>query len=305
MYHGLTSASLAVPDACFIPVATFADQMAYIAQYFDVRHLDDVVNGFSTPTAKPIACVTFDDGFASVGELAWPILQKHRIPATVYLVTGLVDSGDTVWFARLHQAIMETSVAELLWRGASLALKTNEQRADASALLQGKIKLLPRGDFDQALASVLEQLEASPTASPRPEFQILKSATIRRMSEEGLVRFGAHTVSHQILTRTTHEDARREIQQSVESVRHLVRAPSGSFAYPNGGHEDFDEHAISALREVGVHCAVSTIPGPFTGLTDRFSIPRYNITHSSLARFARKVHHIGTIARRATALQRK
>ena len=35
--------------------------------------------------------LTFDDGYASVLETAWPILREHRLPATLFVVTGYLD----------------------------------------------------------------------------------------------------------------------------------------------------------------------------------------------------------------------
>ena len=35
--------------------------------------------------------VSFDDGTADFAEIAVPILERHRVPATLYLATGFVD----------------------------------------------------------------------------------------------------------------------------------------------------------------------------------------------------------------------
>ena len=41
--------------------------------------------------------LTFDDGFASVHEHGWPLLARHRLPATVFLVARtLTPSGQQV-----------------------------------------------------------------------------------------------------------------------------------------------------------------------------------------------------------------
>ncbi|HLN48783.1 MAG TPA: polysaccharide deacetylase family protein, partial [Steroidobacteraceae bacterium] len=116
MYHGLTDGPLPVADACFVRVERFAAQMEYLCAHFEVVHLEEALVRRRAQGARPIACVTFDDGFASVHDLGLPILRRLRIPATVYLVTDLIDTDQTVWFARLHQAICETTVPEV-WLG--------------------------------------------------------------------------------------------------------------------------------------------------------------------------------------------
>lgn len=71
----------------------FAEQMAYLANEFQVLSLPDFhrarVNG--TELADRIAMVTFDDGYEDNYEYALPVLDKFEIPATIFLTTGFID----------------------------------------------------------------------------------------------------------------------------------------------------------------------------------------------------------------------
>ena len=44
------------------------------------------------PHRRPVV-VTFDDGTADLADIATPILERHGVPATVYLATRFVDEG--------------------------------------------------------------------------------------------------------------------------------------------------------------------------------------------------------------------
>ena len=44
-----------------------------------------------------IAVLTFDDGYADNFTNAMPILQKHKIPATLFVITGDVGQRNVVW----------------------------------------------------------------------------------------------------------------------------------------------------------------------------------------------------------------
>jgi peptidoglycan/xylan/chitin deacetylase (PgdA/CDA1 family) len=275
MYHGLVADPLPIPDPCFLRVDCFDRQMEYLACNFEVMHLEEALTRGHHRAARPLACVTFDDGFSSVHNLAFPILKRFRIPATVYLVTDLIDSGQTVWFARLHQAICETSAAEIRLGGLHFSLSGQAERVVASAGLQRALKLLDKAEFSPALNDLLVQLgvrEADGTVPWEP-FRILNSDQIRSMSRDGLVRFGAHTATHQILTRTTPDDVQREIERSVAAVASLVDLPSRSFAYPNGGPGDFNTAVIEVVRRAGIEYALSTIPGPVGSNADFYAIP--------------------------------
>jgi hypothetical protein len=83
MYHGLLAAPLEVPEACFVGVERFERQMEYLVGHFEVLHLEEALTFPRDRAARPVACVTFDDGFASVHDLALPILRRFRIAATV------------------------------------------------------------------------------------------------------------------------------------------------------------------------------------------------------------------------------
>jgi peptidoglycan/xylan/chitin deacetylase (PgdA/CDA1 family) len=88
----------------------FDEQMTWLAESGRAVSLDravDLLTGRAViadrpddPTADPThdpadgpVVVTFDDGTADLADVATPILERHRVPATVYLATGFVDEG--------------------------------------------------------------------------------------------------------------------------------------------------------------------------------------------------------------------
>ncbi len=96
IYHrvGASSSSEVDLDAC-----EFDAQMAELAASGRVRTLDDAVETLrtgDTPDADPVV-ITFDDGTPDVIEVALPILERHRVPMTLYLATGFVDTDRGFW----------------------------------------------------------------------------------------------------------------------------------------------------------------------------------------------------------------
>lgn len=307
-YHGVIASPLPAPDWCLLPIDRFEEQMEYLARHFDVLHVEDALSPSRRPSRRPVACVTFDDGFASNYHLALPVLERLGIPATVYLVTDLLGTDETVWFARLHQAICETRADRVRVDGRSFPLGGQAARAAASAGLQVALKRLNKAAFPAVFEDVLHQLGFGGPRRARlwDALRILTPDEVRHMSRHDLVRFGAHTASHQILTRTTPEDARREIARSVAAVAALVARPSRSFAYPNGQPEDFDDAIAGFLREAGIDWAVTTIDGPAGPDSEPSAVRRYGIgAFDALPRFACLVHHVREAAREATRRLRR
>ncbi len=77
----------------------FDEQMAWLAGTGRVVSLDDAVDRLDPSGASdagegedPVV-ITFDDGTADLADVATPILERHGVPATVYLATKFVDEG--------------------------------------------------------------------------------------------------------------------------------------------------------------------------------------------------------------------
>jgi peptidoglycan/xylan/chitin deacetylase (PgdA/CDA1 family) len=71
----------------------FEMQMEYLRKNYDVVSLDTILNfikkGKNLPE-KPVA-ITFDDGYYSVYQNAYPVLKRYRFPAAVFIATGYVQ----------------------------------------------------------------------------------------------------------------------------------------------------------------------------------------------------------------------
>jgi peptidoglycan/xylan/chitin deacetylase (PgdA/CDA1 family) len=78
--------------------AAFAAHMAWLARRRTVvglrRAMAEAGPAGTLPRGQ--VALTFDDGFASVHEHALPVLQRHRLPATVFLVARTLIEADPV-----------------------------------------------------------------------------------------------------------------------------------------------------------------------------------------------------------------
>ena len=82
----------------------------------------------------------------------------------------------------------------------------------------------------------------------------------RKLESSGM-SFGAHTVTHPVLSTVSAEESGFEIRESWKRLTAEVREPVPVFCYPNGRRRDFGEREISTVRELGLWGAVTGHPG--------------------------------------------
>jgi peptidoglycan/xylan/chitin deacetylase (PgdA/CDA1 family) len=84
----------------------FAEQIDWLLDNgYRVVTLSDVAAFMAGRLALPPRSVvlTFDDGYESFHRLAWPILRKHGLPATVFVYTDFVGAADALSWPQLRE----------------------------------------------------------------------------------------------------------------------------------------------------------------------------------------------------------
>ncbi|MEW6288787.1 MAG: polysaccharide deacetylase family protein [Thermodesulfobacteriota bacterium] len=78
----------------------FREQLAYLmVNNYQVIALSDLVSAIEhkTPLPDKAVVITIDDGYRSVYDVAWPILQSFGYPFTVFLYVKGIDSGSKAY----------------------------------------------------------------------------------------------------------------------------------------------------------------------------------------------------------------
>lgn len=100
LYHNLThtynvqDASLHITPDAFEQQLTTLKSEGY--NIISLQQYINYVNGDANLPAKPVI-ITFDDGYSGVYNHAYPILRRQNVPATVFIITGLVGYNDTTF----------------------------------------------------------------------------------------------------------------------------------------------------------------------------------------------------------------
>lgn len=86
LYHAVGDG----PDAC--PTKRFAEHMTWLARNAQVLPLDALLEGHGTAPLQ--VAITFDDGYASVAQVAAPIMERLDLTGTVYLTAACIGNDE-------------------------------------------------------------------------------------------------------------------------------------------------------------------------------------------------------------------
>jgi peptidoglycan/xylan/chitin deacetylase (PgdA/CDA1 family) len=279
-------------------VASFRRQMGYLAKNFRFATLDQMARGeLASNGHNYYVAVTFDDGYRDNFLHAFPVLRELGIPATIFLATGFIESGDLPWWDKVCLAfkLSTQSFLSLSEMGGPVSsLEGQSKRLEVLAQTLSWLRSLDEVGRSRALRELFRTLRApSPLNWPHP---MLTWDQIRTMYKHN-VAFGAHTVTHPALAGLSSQRLEEEIVGSKRIIEHRLQAPVRHFAYPFGKEFDFGPEATRVVQEAGFETAVTTVWGLNWPDQDRFQLKRFIPWDSELGLFALKLdwHRISGI----------
>jgi peptidoglycan/xylan/chitin deacetylase (PgdA/CDA1 family)/CelD/BcsL family acetyltransferase involved in cellulose biosynthesis len=262
----------------------FRAQMEHLSKHFPVLTLDQIAGG-QFPKGRPYCvAVTFDDGYRDNFLCAFPILKSLAIPATVFLATGYVESGELPWYDQIRLAFKLTKRKQIALSGGGPSGKLDESpaRARFSETVLRWMRGLPQAERKAAIVEVFDALHVP--HQPNLPNQMLRWEDIRQMAKCG-ISFGAHTVTHPVLSRCSGKEVRKEVFESKQAIENRLQTPVVHFAYPFGQTQDYSLQAKQIVREAGFKTAVTTVWGVNEPDSDPFELRRFAPWDSDPAEF--------------------
>ena len=196
--------------------------------------------------------VTFDDGYRDNLHVAKPLLERYEIPATVFVVSGYVDSDRDFWWDELAELSGRTSLPEL----------ANDRAA------RERLRSLPSSQRLDALDALWERAGLT-----RPPATLVSTGReIASLEETGLIQVGGHTATHACLPALPPEEQLDEIRSGKDALDRLLGRPTTSFSYPHG---ELDPATVDLVGQAGFRRACAGAAGAVTARTPVLAIPRF------------------------------
>ena len=91
-----------VQDGMFVEPSNFDSHVRFLKRHFQIVPLHTILRkDAGNSPSRPLCALTFDDGWDDFYENAYPVLKAHDVPATVFLPTDFIGTGDWMWTDRL------------------------------------------------------------------------------------------------------------------------------------------------------------------------------------------------------------
>ena len=248
--------------------------LLYLKQHCHLISLDDYLDTRRTGTALPqnAVALTYDDGYESNYLENYPMLQQYQAPATGFLTAGLIGSNDLFWWDKLLYALSATTTPNVTVASTQWPLTGHLARRRSIGRILLKIKTMPESEKNKTIEDILNQLNVDLTDAPA-NMRIMNWQQARTMHQAGL-SFGAHTLTHPILTRCSAAEATTEITESKTILEQNLQTTIRYFAYPNGEPGDFNSNIKTIVQNAGFDCALTTIEGYNDLTNDLFELKR-------------------------------
>lgn len=263
-------------DKCYEPYiamsdTVFEDLLKLLCDEFEAVSLQELLEEPGGQLGRQRIALTFDDGWEDTFSVAFPLLLRYEVPATVFICTGLMQGE--------RQMLPEERFARI-WNCCDTNSKLLQLQDDLRAwgvtssgtgrwAWAGRLKRLPL-DAKLLMLSYLEDIYAIPRDGTR-RFLTWDEA---RIMQRGGIAFGSHTVGHSTLKIEGYATILHELTESRQAIFEHLGQAAHYLAYPNGA---FDERVIGLVEEAGFTHGFTTRPGFVRRDTYPFAIPRISM----------------------------
>lgn len=308
LYHSISEAAFDPWDLCVRP-EDFAAHLDILSRRAHVLSLSDLLTHLERGALpKRAVAITFDDGYVDNLHIARPLLQRHGMPATVFVTAGLIGSDRSFWWDELVQLTLAPvalpRVVRLVIAGRpfSFTLGADAKRDATSEVYRSwrfdgapptrrhalcralwqRLQPLKDAERGQILADLRAQAQLDADAST---LRIMSEAELQQLAAGGLIEIGAHTLTHPVLARLSTAEQRAEIAGGKAELERILGTPVCSFSYPHGGRADFTPSTVQAVRDAGFQCACTTTEDWVRPSANRYRLPRVHVPPASAAVF--------------------
>lgn len=260
--------------------------LLYLRRLYRILHLEAALEALYEPQKstfrgrkqRTLLALTFDDGYHDNYTQAFALALELRIPITLFLVPGYVDSGNLFWWHEPQYLLRYAQSGEATIDGCTYHLGNTGERSSLAQEIEKRLRNASSIEEREAfLATVREALQVSSSMGAEEKGGLpLTWTEVREMEESGWVSFDAHTMHHPTLACLADPaELQYEVSECCAVLERQLGHPVRAFAYPIGKDEHIGESGLAAVRAAKYDWALTTMHGINTPQTDPQLLHRF------------------------------
>ena len=285
MYHRINLPSDTIQAGMYVEPDTFKMHIDFLAKHFRIISMFDLVKLFEKKDRigkndKPICSITFDDGWKDFYDYGYPVLKSKNVPATVFLPTDFIGTTKQFWTDQLAEIILKSdiksNVKSMNNEVLDVIVKISNLKGYYEERLEKSIAILKNKKYSFIKKAIEEMAKIYQVDIENRDRSFLSWNEVSQLYKSGLISFGSHTHTHQIMTTLNEREIEEELKVSKDKLNKLniINQSFMPFCYPNGNYSD---SIIRLVEGAGYDLAVTTKNGWNTTNTNRFRLKRIGI----------------------------
>jgi peptidoglycan/xylan/chitin deacetylase (PgdA/CDA1 family) len=231
----------------------FEEHLRLLSARFEVVAVDQLPRYLheGVRLERPLAVITFDDGYIDNYLHAFPILRKQRIPAIFFLPTAFIGSRRVPFWDRVAWLLRHARSDHIRLDGweKSLSLAPADLERTIRDVLRW-LKALPGGQMVQRIDELRQTCGARGDCQEAAEPLFLNWDQAREMLAAGMA-FGSHTHTHGLLSQMKKEAQEYELSHSRTILENELNVPITTVSYPDGGRSTYDADTLQLVKALG------------------------------------------------------
>ncbi|WP_168194541.1 polysaccharide deacetylase family protein [Antarcticibacterium arcticum] len=204
----------------------FEKHLVYLQANYTLISINEILKfkDKNTNTQKPPLLITFDDGDLTIYNNAFPILKRYKIPAVIFVISGLIGTQEPFWWDEITYY--------------------NNTNGNSNAMIW-EVKKWP----NKKRINFIDQLKLN-SSIQELKYPQLTYDHLYEMQAEG-IDIANHSHTHPLFDRCTPIELKQEMTTSMEILK-KENFLYDIFAYPNG---NFSTKSEAVIKKAGIRMA--------------------------------------------------
>lgn len=277
MYHSVANQKQAahIDPRNHVPPDIFEAQINYLLQNRTVVSLPDLLCCMQqgNPLNRKAVVITFDDGYLDNLTIAAPILERHGLPATLFLPTGYIDRGETQWVDQVYTAFKFRGRNTLIWGAGPVNeyhLDITDQYSTGYMAVCSSLLIASPSRRRMLLTNLYRQLHPSTTP---PRLTMTWEDVRNLVTHYNCFEIGAHSCEHTAMPTLDCQNAQQELQACTRRIEEKLGNRPRYFSSPYGRST---QEVRQLVAKAGFEASFGgTTTGPIINKsTDPYALPR-------------------------------